>query len=383
MYLTVQIEEKEEQHTEVDMAMVSVLARQFPCQCYQLEFTRHYEVLDLLEAQLHAPSTESGLYKAMELLQEHGWKSCISHDARLHNSKEIDNVTPILQSPGIHYYRIYNMLAIDGRALELFIKSTDASFSLLTAIQAYCLNYGVDPSKTFPSHANLVCNRVMGRAGLGTARHPTRTGPYVTAQYVKNDDDDDMGVHSEGKVCLIDAPNEPFIYDNMVLHGGVTTNTATSDKNASPLAPERKRRENYAKLIDLKTLGTYRLIPVALLPLFLPFLPPCYTRINTVLHECEMLESRIWNCFTDIANYQSYLTEQVEALARNRRFIGFTYQCSHHASFVHEPQQRLLSQYERSLYENEILQLRMALVETKECAEKEIKKLKNDVTKAV
>jgi hypothetical protein len=395
MYLTVQIEED----NDMDSAAVghtSVLARQFPCQCYQLEFTRHYELLDLLEAQPRTPSTESALYKAMELFQEHGWKASwpSGGNVRYFHSKETDSVSPVLQSPGIHYHRIYNMLAIDGHALELFVCTgggggEDKPFRLMDAVEAYCQCYGVDPSKTFPSHANLVCNRVVGRAGLGTARHPARAGPYVTAQHIFTSNNNNsneapvMGTRSEGKVCLIDAPNEPFIYDNMVLHADGSNDEDNVDDTSTPISTikepqskEKKRRENNAKLVDLKTLESYRLIPVALLPLFLPFLPPCYTRVNTVLHECELLESRIWNCFTDIANYQSYLTEQVEALARNRRFLGFTYQCSHHASFTQDPQQRLLNQYERSLYENEILQLRMALVATKECTEKEFKRLR-------
>jgi len=292
------------------------------------------------------------------------------------NNNDSDCVSPVLQSPCIHYHRIYNMLALDGTTLEGFIRASSSgghndTYNIGEAMHSYCAHYGLNISKTFPSHANLVCNRMVGHDNKnGVVSTKQRKGAYSTALVLSAPDSGDNNGTKQGRLCLIDAPDQPFIFDNAFQQEQEQKQPDNEEKKQKKtkrkLLPVEERR---AKQIDIDAIKEHRLVPLAILPLFLSFLPPCYSRVNTVLYECEMLESRVWNSFVDIGDHQAYLTEQVEALARNRRFMGFTYQCAYQS-----PQQRSLSQYERELHEAEVLQLRLQLQGLSQYGQERIKK---------
>ena len=125
-------------------------------------------------------------------------------------------------------------------------------------------------------------------------------------------------------------------------------------KSWSPKKVEKKKRKGKEVAPLTTPINKYhRVIPIAILPLFLSLLPSYYQSAKTLVYECEMVEIKMRNN-PNLANNTNYVVAQVDTLMSNRRYLSFTHQCS----FLNASEDRI-SDYERELYENEILQLKM------------------------
>jgi hypothetical protein len=172
---------------------------------------------------------------------------------------------------------------------------------------------------------------------------------------VKEDGDDEVVVVVEDDKYRYDY-DEPFIYNNDELYGMEREGSVVVvvDKEDGKKPKEKKKRKLSKKQIT--PIKHYRVIPIAILPLFLSLMPSYYQNANTLVYECEMVEMRMRN-EPNLVNNAKYVVAQIDTLRANRRYISFAHQCS----FINASEDKL-SDYERELYENEILQLKMEYV---------------------
>lgn len=109
---------------------------------------------------------------------------------------------------------------------------------------------------------------------------------------------------------------------------------------------------------DHPPLGDYwydRLVPIALLPLWLARLPEWYHACNGIVRNCRHLEGRLLAA-RDLACYPHYVMEQVHAMATNVNYVSF------------QSQQRLVSArgtLQQELYETELAAVRRQLAESR------------------
>ena len=358
MSLAVQIEQCRGQQASV------ILSENLPVQTYQLEFTRHCGVLQMLEDCTQRPPHDRILGLVLATLLGHGWKKT-SPWTGSNNSAATDYVEPIPQAPKIHYFRLYNLMAIDGDQLQRLVHLADPTFNLLECMLRYCADYRLEIDKTFPSARHRTCNRIVRAKKMRKQLH--------------GEEED------TGRLYMIKGPDEPFIYDNDAINTPhpVAPETATTTKRSKykyQRFDENGARFTYTREYALRQREFPRLIPVTVLPLFLTYLPTCYTRVNTILHACEQMEESIWAKFHTLAYYESYMAEQVDAITQNRRFTGFAHQCTH--LLLGEQAVRPLDAYERSLHANELLHLRLLHQDVVECATAEIDRLRALLAKA-
>ena len=158
----------------------------------------------------------------------------------------------------------------------------------------------------------------------------------------------------------VDNGDEPFIYNNDELYE--MERNFIEEKEEVVVDEKKKKKKRKKKSIVLPPpplqLDTkyHRVIPMAILPLFLSLLPSYYQNANTLVYECEMVESRMRND-PNLVNNEAYVIAQVDTLCSNRRYMSFAHQCC----FLNASEDRI-SDYERELYENEILQLKMEYI---------------------
>jgi hypothetical protein len=301
MFLTVQIEDCDNDNGSADIEESPTLSTQLPVRLYQLEFKQHCGILELLDTVETRPRGTTILGMMSRLMQRYGWQRQSPYTgAATHHATTV--ISPLTQSPKIQYYRLYNVLAIDAAVMEQFLRHVDQSFSMTATMLQYCRQYGVTIEKTFPLMTHDVSN------------HRQRIG--------------------KAKRVIV-------------------------DKNCDMEVVPRTEEEEECK----------RLIPVSLLPLLLQHMPLYFTRVNAITSECEALEQRVWNSFPEIIHYPSYVSEQVGASEKNRRYCNFVHQCSYHSGAG-------MGEYERHLYECEIAELRIENARTLETAMQEITRLR-------
>jgi hypothetical protein len=333
MYLTIHIEEEEE---------ATLLSVPLPVSLRQLEFAQHRPVLHVLEHRRRKPAGTTLLGLLHQVMLEHGWRRQRPYD----RDSDQDAARCEPQSPGVNDYRLYNVLAVDARALERVVQRGERRFDIEQCMRAYCRQYQVRRAKTFPSLRHDIAQHgaLMERSKHAVSARAQRTARDNKRRHQDNDD--------EGA----------FIYDNAFINVPGATDEETTETRAE--VPRRgQKRAEVAAAEEQWT----RLIPVAVLPLLLPLLPPCYTRANEILYECEQLEQRLWRQFTTMAQYPRYVMAQVDALASNRRHVARLHQQSHLA-------QR--AKAESRLHEDELLHLRLEHATTIEAARREIARLR-------
>ena len=324
MYLAVHVEEQEVGGGTDSDGERTLLSVPLAVSLKQLEFPRHRSVLHMLERRAHKPAGNTLLGLLHAVMQQHGWQRKHRYQTRGDMTVVRLEVEATPQAPCVHDYRLYNMLALDAQALERVVRRGAPRFDIARCMRAYCRLYKVKRSKTFPSLQYDIANhgQIMDRSKHAGAARGLLTKNQRQQQ--QQQAEDDMIVCCDNVDMMADDDDSaPFIYDNAVIN----VPGAQQQQQQELRVAKRKgqKRKGGAPQLAAEQQCT-RLIPISVLPLLLPLLPACYTRVNEILHECEQLETRLWRQFTQMAQYPRYVQAQVEALAQNRRHVARLHQ---------------------------------------------------------
>lgn len=304
MFLTVNIECADSGDDGERSTDVPVITTRLDVALKQLEFTHHRSVLHLLEHCPRRPAGTTVLGLVQQVMEQHGWRRKRAY-RKSGNAGGGDSVMAVTQAPHIRDYRLYNLIAIDARALERVIAMGAPTFDIERCIKAYCKQYGVRRGKTFPSLRHDIANHAaaMDKQSGAARASLTRARKKLLHEQRRHD----IGSDITG-----------FIYDNDDLQ--------QSDEETEDEACVEPKKRGARRRVDDADIEWTRLIPVAILPLFMMHLPLCFTRVNEAMHACEALESRLWQRFTGMTQYESHVGEQVRAMAVNRRYMSFVHQ---------------------------------------------------------
>jgi hypothetical protein len=232
-----------------------------------------------------------------------GWKP-----TKRNTDKEIHG--PITESPYIHHYKLYTLLALNADIVEQYMRTLVPEFDVIDIMLQYCDKYNIHHSKTFPSTRNKLDETPIE---YSLKSHEMKRRQEEDERRRNNESELNEGLETFGR------NNPAFIARPLLDDEKKERRKALIE--CSKIDKENKKRKHEEYMKKRKP----RLIPVAILPIFLMYMPSIYHKKNQFLFQCEQLERILWNLVSH-SNYDVHVVDQISAMTHNRHYAISTIQ---------------------------------------------------------